>query len=205
MGDTPGLGSPDKVYESLTAASLAMATGQETEFPVGLFENQGICYDLSATAIASNPGVTCDDQDTNSVYYAAAKSIIESDLPVEGAHCTFSQLADETAAIALGEYNIATKQNGFLTSGVGESTQYWSSDDCGTDATCVPAVSSHAILQLLVIRRSLLTDCLWLRYSTTRWPQVAASPSESSTSSGTSGPCSSTSRVRLFYLPLADL
>eukprot|EP01044_Picomonas_judraskeda_P040635 COSAG03_NODE_20047_length_325_cov_0.915929_1_plen_108_part_11 len=35
-GSTPGLGSASNVYESLTAASLAIATGESIEFPAGV-------------------------------------------------------------------------------------------------------------------------------------------------------------------------
>jgi Na+/proline symporter len=141
MGSTPGLGSAGNVYESLTAASLAFATGEAVEFPVGLLENQGICYDLSASTIVAGSMAAaaggCDDSDTNSEYYVTAKAIIDGGI-AGGDKCTFSKLADEAAAAEKGAYSMTTNQNGVITSATGESIQYWSSD-CGDTSTCVPA------------------------------------------------------------------
>jgi Na+/proline symporter len=129
MGSTPGLGSAGNVYESLTAASLAFATGEAVEFPVGLLENQGICYDLSASTIVAGSMAAaaggCDDSDTNSEYYVTAKAIIDGGI-VEGEKCTFSKLATApttepptvpAAAAEKGSYAMAPTCTGTATGG----------------------------------------------------------------------------------------
>ena len=133
-GSTPGLGSAANVYESLTAASLAIATGESIEFPAGVLGNQGMCYDLSATALASHTtGVGCDDG-TDSPYYTVARGIVDGTV-AEGGKCSFDKVDDAAAPTP---YNIATAQNGYLTSQTGEAVQRYTSDDCGAEASCVP-------------------------------------------------------------------
>ena len=157
-GSTAGLGSADLVYDSLTAASLAMATGQPVEAVVGLLENQGICYDLLNSGLVGVTGVTCaDDGGTgdadgmavSSEWYVAARMITSGDasIPV-GEHCTFSTIEKSATTANVGEgltpgdlapYTMtADGQNGYLTSSTGESTAYWKST-CPATHTCVPA------------------------------------------------------------------
>ena len=150
-GSTAGLGGTGNVYDSLTAASLAMATGQPGyQAVVGLLENQGICYDLKTSGLIGVNGVTCADDGgpgdadgaaVSSEWYVAAREITSgnANVPV-GDHCTFSTI-EKAAADTLGPYVLnaaGDQQNGYLTSSTGDSTKYWKSD-CPATHTCVPA------------------------------------------------------------------
>jgi Na+/proline symporter len=149
-GSTPGLGSAGNVYESLTAASLALATGSGPEFPEGLLGNAGICYDLTASPLvdanltpaqadetAGTPLVTgvvapaCDTGVDNK-FYETAKLIVDGAI-AEGSKCYFDKV--DTADNA---WTLATP-NGFLTSQTGESVQKYTTSDCTATESCVPA------------------------------------------------------------------
>ena len=131
MGSTPGLGGASEIYDSLTAASLAFASGTEIQFPSGMLGNAGKCYNVSGMMLPDFAPVadnsTCNTGIDNAFYTAAALiADPEGDAPYtnDGSSCVYSQCDGGSCPAGTADV-IADGENEY-------------SHDCSA-GTCVPA------------------------------------------------------------------
>ena len=134
-GSTPGLGGAGEVYDSLTAASLAFASGTTIQFPSGMLGNAGKCYDVAALALPDfapvADGSTCNTG-TNTSFYDASTVVQDAEPLNSGSSCTYSLCADGVCAA---DTPGALSNGAYAADGQGQ----WA-HDCGEgQGTCVPA------------------------------------------------------------------